>query len=214
MTSTWSAWPQIGVKMVSLVSLLITLLKRHANKADARQTEKQFLLGSHLRSWQPLKMCAVRILLPFITQVGAFKKERKEILWCRTTDNHHKDNKWLDSSLSLCSCFIASQNYRGWKGPLEITQSNSLQKQVPYSKSVPQGGIPTGFEYLQRRNLHNLSRQPVSVLHHSGSKEVLYCFTKFGSKVGKGGGNKSTISYQRNQRENGSSLKNVSEFKT
>lgn len=47
-----------------------------------------------------------------------------------------------------------SQNGRGWKGPLEITQSNPPAKQG-HLEHIAQDGIQVGFDYLQRR-LHNL----------------------------------------------------------
>lgn len=57
------------------------------------------------------------------------------------------------------------------KEPLEI-QSNLSQKQVPY-RQVTQIGIEMSLEYLHRRRLYNLSRQPVPALRRSDSKKVL-----------------------------------------
>ena len=37
---------------------------------------------------------------------------------------------------------------------------------------ITQDGIQVGFEYLQKRRLHNLSGQPVPVLCHPHNKEV------------------------------------------
>ena len=42
-------------------------------------------------------------------------------------------------------------------------------------QQVTQVGVQAALEYLQRRTHHNLSVQPVPVLHHSDSKEVLPC---------------------------------------
>ena len=42
----------------------------------------------------------------------------------------------------------------------------------PLPKQAAQDLMQAGFEYLQRRRSHNLSGQPVPVLHHPQSKEV------------------------------------------
>ena len=47
-----------------------------------------------------------------------------------------------------------------------------LSKQVDLEQ-VAQDSIQVGFEYLQRRRLHNASVLPIPVLCHSQSKEVL-----------------------------------------
>ena len=60
------------------------------------------------------------------------------------------------------------QNFRGWKGLQEITESKEGIQQY-----VGQVGIQLGLEYLNRRRLHNLSGQPVPVLHHLYHKECL-----------------------------------------
>ncbi|NXG41716.1 GBRR2 protein, partial [Psilopogon haemacephalus] len=87
----------------------------------------------------------------------------------------------LDSqtcSLELESCkwshnHTGSRNVRGWKGPKEIIQSKPPARAGPYSLAqVTQEHIQTGLERLQRRRLHNLSGQLVSVLWDSYSKEV------------------------------------------
>ena len=65
-----------------------------------------------------------------------------------------------------------SQDGRGWKGPLWIIWSNSLPKQG-HPEQVAQDLVQVGFEYLQSRRLHNLPGQPVPVLRHPQSKEVL-----------------------------------------
>jgi len=48
-----------------------------------------------------------------------------------------------------------SQNGRGWKGPLWVTQSNPLPKQG-HPEQAAQDRVQVGLEYLQRRRLHNL----------------------------------------------------------
>jgi len=55
-----------------------------------------------------------------------------------------------------------SQNGRGWKGPLWVTQSNPLPKQGHPEQAV-QDHVQVGLESLQRRRLHNLPSSPVSV---------------------------------------------------
>jgi len=57
-----------------------------------------------------------------------------------------------------------------WGSP----SSTSLPKQG-HLDQVAQDLVQVGFEYLQRRRLHNLPGQPVPVLHHPQSKEVLPC---------------------------------------
>ena len=44
------------------------------------------------------------------------------------------------------------------------------------SKQAAQDRVQVGFEYLQRRRLHNLPGQPVPVLCHPQREEVLPCF--------------------------------------
>jgi len=65
-----------------------------------------------------------------------------------------------------------SQNVRGWKGPLWVTQSNSLPKQG-HLQQAAQDLVQAGLEYLQRRRLHSPSGQPVPGLHHPQREEVL-----------------------------------------
>jgi len=48
----------------------------------------------------------------------------------------------------------------------------SLPKQV-HLQQAAQDLVQAGFEYLQRRRLHNTSEQPVPVLHHPQCKDVL-----------------------------------------
>jgi len=47
-----------------------------------------------------------------------------------------------------------------------------LPKQC-HLEQATQDHVQVGLEYLQRRRLHNLSGQPVPVLHHPQSEEVL-----------------------------------------
>ena len=70
------------------------------------------------------------------------------------------------------TCFTESQSGSGWKGSLEIIQSNPLPKQV-HLEQVAQDRVQAGFEYYQRRRLHKPSGQPVPVLCHPQRKEIL-----------------------------------------
>ena len=45
-----------------------------------------------------------------------------------------------------------------------------------HPEQVAQDRIQAGFEYLQRRRLHNLSEQPVPVLGHPQSEEFFFRF--------------------------------------
>ena len=66
----------------------------------------------------------------------------------------------------------SSQNHRmEWVGRdlWRSSSPNSLLEQ-DHLEQVAQDGIQAGFEYLQRRRLHNLSGQPVPVLGHPQSK--------------------------------------------
>lgn len=65
----------------------------------------------------------------------------------------------------------------GWKGLQEI-KPNPLETHIPYSRSKrthrnTQEGVQRGLEYLQKKRLHNLYRQPVPVLHQPQSKKFL-----------------------------------------
>jgi len=62
-----------------------------------------------------------------------------------------------------------SQNGRGWKGPLCITQSNTLPKQG-HPEQAAQHLVQVGLEYLQRRRLHSLPGQPVPGLRLSSHR--------------------------------------------
>ena len=70
---------------------------------------------------------------------------------------------------------LGSQNHRilgvgrdlwGSSSPTDLPQQGHLEQ-------AAQDLVQAGFEHLQRRRLHNLSRQPVPVLCHPQSKEVL-----------------------------------------
>ena len=65
-----------------------------------------------------------------------------------------------------------SQNVRGWKGPLWVTQPKPLPKQG-HPQQAAQHRVQAGLEYLQRRRLHNLPGQPGPGLRHPQGKEVL-----------------------------------------
>ena len=54
----------------------------------------------------------------------------------------------------------------GSSSPTPLTKQGHLEQ-------AAQDHVQAGFEYLQRRRLHNLSGQPVPVLHHPQSEEVL-----------------------------------------
>jgi len=65
-----------------------------------------------------------------------------------------------------------SQNGRGWKGPLWVTQPNPLPKQG-HPEQAAQHHVQAGREYLQRRRLHRLPGQTESGLRHPQREEVL-----------------------------------------
>ena len=70
-----------------------------------------------------------------------------------------------------------SQNCRGWKGPLEIIETNPPAKAGSLHQ-VAQVGVQARLEYLQRRRLHNLPGQPVPVLRHLTVKKFLRTFVR------------------------------------
>jgi len=81
-------------------------------------------------------------------------------------------------SLSICyriSCYPEQtlhgcrESQKGWKGPLEIIQSN-LPAKADSLEQVTQEGVQEGPECLQRRLL-TLSEQPVLVLRQPQRKE-------------------------------------------
>jgi len=57
--------------------------------------------------------------------------------------------------MNLTIQITESQNGRGWKGPLWVTQPNPLPKQG-HPEPAAQHRVQAGLEYLQRRRLHNL----------------------------------------------------------
>ena len=63
-----------------------------------------------------------------------------------------------------------SQNCCGWKGLLEVTWSNRLLKHL---ELLTQDHVQAAFEDLQGGIPNNLSGQPVPVLHHPHSTEVI-----------------------------------------
>ena len=65
-----------------------------------------------------------------------------------------------------------SQNGRGWKGPLWVTQPNPLPKQG-HPEQAAQHRVQAGLEYLQRRRHHSLPGQPGPGLRHPQWEEVL-----------------------------------------
>jgi len=82
-------------------------------------------------------------------------------------------NQGLNILLRVPSCkvsyyFTESQNGRGWKGPLGVTQPNPLPKQG-HPEQAAQDLIQVGLEYLQRRRIHDPSGQPVPGLRHPQS---------------------------------------------
>uniref|UniRef100_A0A493TMW3 Ig-like domain-containing protein n=1 Tax=Anas platyrhynchos platyrhynchos TaxID=8840 RepID=A0A493TMW3_ANAPP len=83
-------------------------------------------------------------------------------IWLREHVSHHR--------------ITESQNHRtvGVRRVLErsIIGYNPPAKAV-FSEQAAQVGVQTGLEYLQRRSLHNLPRQPVPMLRHPHCEEVL-----------------------------------------
>jgi len=76
----------------------------------------------------------------------------------------------------MTNCLTVSQNHRmvgvgrdlwGSSSPTPLPKQGHLQQ-------AAQDLVQVGLEYLQRRRLHNLPGQPVPVLHHPQSKEVLF----------------------------------------
>ena len=80
------------------------------------------------------------------------------------------------STSSICSYPVfSSQNHRmvgvgrdlcGSSSPTPLSKQGHLQQ-------AAQDLVQQGFEYIQRRRLHNLPGQPVPVLRHPQSEEVL-----------------------------------------
>jgi len=76
---------------------------------------------------------------------------------------------------TVSSCFIESQNHRmvgvgrdlcGSSSPIPLLNQGHLQQ-------AAEDLFQAGLEYLQRRTLHNLPGQPVSVLRHPHREEIL-----------------------------------------
>jgi len=76
---------------------------------------------------------------------------------------------------ALPPCLLLSQNHRmvgvgrdlwGSSRPTPMPKQGHLQQ-------AAQDLVQAGLEYLQRGRIHNLSGQPVPVLHHPQSEEVL-----------------------------------------
>ena len=132
---------------------------------------------------------------------------------CCGTDNHHKDTKCFELLSQPLLLFNRITELQAFGRDLWRSLSPTpCRNKFPTAGHI--GGHSNRSRISPEKETPHLSKQPVSVLHHSDSKEVLYCFMKFSSKVRKEGGNESIISYQRNQRENGSCIKNISECKT
>ena len=80
---------------------------------------------------------------------------------------------WFNSSVLMHKQgHTKSQNVRGWKGPLWVTQSSPLPKQG-HPEQAAQDRVQAGLEYLQRRRLHSLTEQPGPGLRHPQREEVL-----------------------------------------
>lgn len=108
MTSACYAGSQLGVKMDSF---LLPFPEPHANKVGACRKE-----GSTVPSWlspetlEASAGCArVRFLLPFITQVGTPKERRRKKFWGAAQSSSVRITSDLDSSLSLCSYLVPSE---------------------------------------------------------------------------------------------------------
>ena len=82
------------------------------------------------------------------------------------------DFRVTENELCHCFQFTGSQTGQGWKGPLWVTQSNTLPKQG-HPEQTAQDLVQAGLEYLQRRRLYNLPGQPVPGLRHPQREEVL-----------------------------------------
>jgi len=74
--------------------------------------------------------------------------------------------------VSTLQRFTESQNGRGWKGPLWVTQPNPLPKQG-HPEQAAEDLVQAGLEDLQRRRLHSLPGQPGPGLRHPQREEVL-----------------------------------------
>jgi len=71
------------------------------------------------------------------------------------------------------SCCIQSNRMVGIGSDLFGSSSPTLLPKQGHLQQAAQDLDQVGLEYLQRRRLHNLSGQPVPVLRHPQSEEVL-----------------------------------------
>ena len=62
--------------------------------------------------------------------------------------------------------FGVGRDLCGSSSPTPLPKQDHLQQ-------AAQDRVQAGLEYLQRRRLHNLSEQPIPVVHHPQSEEVL-----------------------------------------
>jgi len=91
---------------------------------------------------------------------------------CRTLEKPQGRRGARDGKDGAAHRITESQNDRGWKGPLWVTQSNPLPKQG-HPQQAAEDHVQVGLEYLQRRRLHSPSGQPGPGLHHPQREEVL-----------------------------------------
>jgi len=76
---------------------------------------------------------------------------------------------------ALAECPTESQNHRMFRIGRDLWGS-SIPTPLPKQGHLQQAAqdlVQVGLEYLQRRRLHNLPEQPVTVLHHPQREEVL-----------------------------------------
>ena len=80
--------------------------------------------------------------------------------------------------ISLVEFFLLNHRMVGVGRDLCGSSSPSPLPKQGHLQKAAQDLVQPGLEYLQRRRLHNLSGQPVPVLHHPQSEEVLLyeCF--------------------------------------
>ena len=110
----------------------------------------------------------LRVLSYFMTRLHLFFPRNSIIVRWKSVDHR----------------ITESQNSRGWKGPLWAIYSTPLPKEG-HLQQAAQDLFQVGLEYLQRRRLHHLPGQPVPVLHHPQSEEVMLHYTDslhFGKK--------------------------------
>lgn len=75
---------------------------------------------------------------------------------------------------SVCGCTQVLEDFFPFLHHVKTWSGRVWQEPVIQSpkKAVAQDHIKTGFEYIQRWRLHNLSGQPVQVFSHPYSKRV------------------------------------------